>query len=75
MSEGLITFKKAEQMLGKSLSTEQKPPLSREKAFMRLSLNDRRRIMLEQTQRYSPTYEPDIDWMEMQGDVSDDFGE
>jgi transcriptional regulator with XRE-family HTH domain len=72
VAEGLMTLEKAEHMLGEKLTIEQVSSISQRMAFMRLSLQDRKRILSDQAQKYASSYTPDIEWMEMQGGFVND---
>ena len=43
--------------------------LARRRAFLKLSMAERRRILAEQADRAAGTYKPDADWMEMSSDA------
>ena len=76
-AEKVITSEKAEQLLGGAFecAKQESSSLVRRRSFMRLSLQERKRILSEQANKYSTSYEPDTDWMEMQGGIGDGSGE
>jgi Zn-dependent peptidase ImmA (M78 family)/DNA-binding XRE family transcriptional regulator len=65
--EELITIKKAERLLGKKLNIKQETSLMKRRAFMQLSLEERRRILTKQAKKSAADYEYDQDWMNMRG--------
>jgi Zn-dependent peptidase ImmA (M78 family)/DNA-binding XRE family transcriptional regulator len=67
LAEGLITQEEAERVLGETL--EIKPPLSliHRRAFMKLPLEARRKILAEQAEKMAAHYERDSEWKELQG--------
>ena len=44
--------------------------LARRRAFLKLPMKERRRILAEQAEKAAPYYRPDVDWMEMPCDAS-----
>lgn len=68
LSEEVITREEAEQMIGEPLAME--PPLSlvERRAFLKLPLEERRRILEEQAKRTVQDYEEErTEWAELQG--------
>lgn len=62
LAEGLIDQKEADQLLG--TESEEKPPLSliEKRAFMKLPLEQRRKLWAEEAERMSSYYERSSDW-------------
>lgn len=63
--EELITIEKAERLLGEKLGLEQDASLMKRRAFMRLSVGERRRILAKQARKSAADYEYDKDWVKM----------
>jgi len=66
-SEGAITQEDAERMLGEPLHTDQPLSLVERRAFMKLPIEERRRILAEQAEQMATHYEQDPEWKELQG--------
>ena len=62
-SEGAITQEDAERMLGESLHTDQPLSLVERRAFMKLSIGERRRILAEQAEQMVAYYEQDLSFV------------
>ena len=62
LAEGLIDQKEADQLLG--TESEEKPPLSlvEKRAFMKLPLEERRKMLAEEAERMASYYERTSDW-------------
>ena len=62
LAEGLVDQKEADQLLG--AESEEKPPLSlvEKRAFMKLSLEERRKILADEAERMTNYYERTSDW-------------
>ncbi|MBI4641978.1 MAG: hypothetical protein HY731_14910 [Candidatus Tectomicrobia bacterium] len=70
LAEGLVTQEEAERMLGEAIKTEQPLSLIERRAFMKLPLEERRRILAEQAEKMAAYYEQDSEWKELQaGDI------
>lgn len=67
LGEELISRKTAENLLGSSLGDEEPLLLVERHAFMRLPLEERRRIMSKQAERMAAHYENDSEWRRFQG--------
>jgi Zn-dependent peptidase ImmA (M78 family)/transcriptional regulator with XRE-family HTH domain len=65
--EELIPIEKAERLLGKKLDFVEGASLMKRRAFMRLSIEERRRILAKQAEKSAADYEYDKDWAEMRG--------
>lgn len=72
LGEDLISREMAESILSRSLDDQQPNSLVERRAFMNLSLEERRRIMAKQAERVAARYEEDSEWREFQeGDFID----
>jgi Zn-dependent peptidase ImmA (M78 family)/DNA-binding XRE family transcriptional regulator len=71
LSEGFISQKKAEQLLGEKI--EKALSLSSEKirAFVQLTPAKRNEILKAQAQKYSSEYEIDMDWLDMEEEMDE----
>ncbi|MCZ6675567.1 MAG: ImmA/IrrE family metallo-endopeptidase [Verrucomicrobia bacterium] len=58
-SEGVVTQDEAERMLGEELEAEQPLLLVERRAFMKLPMDERRRILAEQARKMAAHYEQD----------------
>ncbi len=70
LAEGMMTKEEAERKLGEAV--EGSPPLSlvERRAFMKLPLEERRRILAEQAEKMTAHYEHDPEWRDFQvGDL------
>ncbi|MFO8009550.1 MAG: XRE family transcriptional regulator [Dehalococcoidia bacterium] len=68
LAEGIITHQEAERMLGKQLVKAEVPlDLVERRSFMKLPLEDRRRILAEQAERMASYYERDTERADLQG--------
>lgn len=70
LAEGMMTKEEAERKLGEAV--EGSPPLSlvERRAFMKLPLEERRRILAEQAEKMVAHYEHDSEWRDFQvGDL------
>ncbi len=65
ISEGLLTVAEAESLVGENLDIEETSSPVRE--FMKLSLEQRRKILEKQAEKSKEHYENDDDWREFQG--------
>lgn len=67
IAEGLITKKEAEDMLGEPIEMTQSLSLVQRRNFMKLPLEERRRILAEQAEKAAAYYEQDQEWRELPG--------
>jgi hypothetical protein len=72
LAEGFITVEEGERILGEKLETESGPAMLRRKAFLKLPLEERRRILEAQAEKLQERYEKEEDWSSTE---SDDFDE
>lgn len=71
-AEGFITQQEAEHFVGQKLDEKASPTSLRRRAFLKLSLGDRRRILEEQAAQMHEHYETDESWRHLQeGDIVD----
>jgi Zn-dependent peptidase ImmA (M78 family) len=71
-AEGLITRQEAERLAGQKLDEKESPASLRRRAFLTLSLQDRRRILEEQAIQMQKIYEADGSWRQIQeGEIVD----
>lgn len=72
LGEGLISKEDAEPIIGEPLADGDPFSLIEKRTFMKLPLEERRRIMAEQAGKMASYYEDDTEWREFQkGDFSD----
>lgn len=67
LGEDLISRKTAENIIGSSLADGEPLSLVERRAFMKLPLEERRRIMAKQAERMAAHYENDREWRKFQG--------
>ena len=67
-SEGLISSDEASRLLGKDIGS-QELSLIKKKEFLKLSQNDRRKLLAEQSERFVQHYESNNEWKEFGGDI------
>ena len=67
LAEELITNEEAEKLLGESLQDREPLSFIERRSFMKLSLEERRRIMAEQAEKMITYYGQDSDTKELQG--------
>lgn len=67
LAEELITNEEAEKLLGESLQDREHLSFIERRSFMKLSLEERRRIMAEQAEKTIPYYGQDSDTRQLQG--------
>lgn len=73
VAEGLLTQEDGMKMLGESMKVKEPASLVERRAFMKLSLVDRRKIMARQAKEIAAHYEKDVSWKDMEtGDIVDD---
>lgn len=69
-AEGFITQQEAERLVGQKLDEKQSPTSLRRTAFLKLSAEERRRILEEQATQMQEHYEADDSWRQFQeGDI------
>ncbi len=72
LGEGLLTAGQAERMLGEPVEAVEPLSLRERRAFMKLSMEERRRILQEQAAKMSTYYEQDLEREDLQsGDFVD----
>lgn len=67
LAEGFVTQEEAENLLGHKLDEKQAPASLRRRAFLKLPLEERRRILEEQSDQIRKHYEEDESWRSLQG--------
>ena len=67
LAEGFITLAEAEKLLGEKLNEKEAPSSLRNRAFARLPIEERRRILEEQSEQIRKHYEEDESWRLLQG--------
>jgi transcriptional regulator with XRE-family HTH domain len=67
LGEGLMTQGEAERMLGETMEIKQSLTLRQRRAFMKLPLEERRRILAEQAEKMAAYYKQDLEWKDLQG--------
>jgi len=69
-AEGLISKEEAEAMIGDRIATDVPLPVIERLAFMDLPLEERRRLLAEQSARLAEHYAKDTEWREIgEGDI------
>jgi transcriptional regulator with XRE-family HTH domain/Zn-dependent peptidase ImmA (M78 family) len=72
VSEGLLSQEEAERMLGEKVSTETSLSLVERRAFLKLPMEERRRLMALQAEKMGSYYEENQDWKGlMEGELVD----
>ena len=66
-AEGVISHEEAEAILGEEIDNEIPMSLVQRRSFMKLPLEERRRLMLEQAEKLISHYEDDKGWRELGG--------
>lgn len=61
-AEGLLTKKESEQMLGSAAPREEPLSLVERRAFLKLPVAERRKLLAEQAERATELYEQDMEW-------------
>lgn len=70
LAEGLIGREEAEAVIGESVAGELALPTIERRSFMKLPLEERRRVLAEQAEKLSAHYAQDFEWREMEaGDL------
>ena len=73
VAEGLLTQADGVKMLGESMDVKEPVSLVERRAFMKLPLAERRRIMARQAKEMAAHYEKDVSWKDLEtGDIVDD---
>lgn len=73
VAEGLLAQEDGMKMLGESTNVKEPESLVERRAFMKLSLVDRRKIMARQAREMAAHYEKDVSWKNLEtGDIVDD---
>jgi len=67
IAEGIVGKEEAERMLEETIEMEQPRSLIERRAFLKLPIEERRRIMAEQAEKAAQYYEQDTEWREFQG--------
>ncbi len=67
LAEGLVAPGEAEQMLGKGTEIQMPAPLLDRRSFIKLPIEERRRILAAQADRLAPIYEQDMEREDLQG--------
>ncbi len=67
LSEKLLQHVEAEQLLQERIVIEQPLSLVERRAFMKLSLAERNRMLEEQAEKMVDFYEQDAEWRDLQG--------
>lgn len=62
IAEGFLTVEQGEQLLGEKLEAESGPGMLRRKSFLKLPLEERRRILEAQAEKLHKHYEEDDGW-------------
>ncbi|MFQ6090449.1 MAG: hypothetical protein ACE5LD_03320, partial [Candidatus Bipolaricaulia bacterium] len=63
----MLTREEAEGMLGEPVEMKQPLSLIERRAFMKLPLEERRRLLAEQAERMAAYYAQDMEWRELGG--------
>jgi hypothetical protein len=72
IAEGFLTVEEGGRILGEMLETESGPGMLRRKAFLKLPLEERRRILEAQAEKLREYYAKEEDWKATE---TDDFHE
>ena len=68
VSEGVLSTREGEQMLGEAASKEPAPSLVERRALLAMPAEERRRHLKEQADRIVEVYQPDPDWQALAGE-------
>jgi Zn-dependent peptidase ImmA (M78 family) len=68
VAEGFITAEEGSKMLGEKLEAEAGPGMLRRRAFLRLPLEERRKLLETQAEKLQKHYEQADDWKATEGD-------
>ncbi len=66
LAEGLIGKEEAESMVGERLAAETALPTIERKAFMKLPLEERRRLLAQRAEKLAEHYEQDSEWRDLE---------
>ena len=70
LAEGMLSREEAERVLGKTIQGSPPRSLIERRAFMRLPLEERRKLLAEQAEKMRDHYKRDSEWKELQaGDL------
>lgn len=70
LAEGLIGKEEAQSMVGERLAVETALPSIERKAFVKLPLEERRRVLAQQAEKLAEHYEHDSEWRDLEaGDI------
>ena len=70
--EGILNHEEAETMLGEKIEDQMPLSLVKRKNFMKLPLEERRRLMVEQAEKLASHYKDDTEWKDLgAGDFSE----
>lgn len=67
LAEGLLTPEDAERILGKQIGTKAPLSLVERRSFMKLPIEERRRLLAEQAEKLTSYYKMDTEWKDLQG--------
>ncbi len=67
LAESLVGKEEAEAMLGEKIGADVPLPVVERQAFMKLPLEERRRLLAEQAARLAEHYAQDTEWRELEG--------
>ena len=73
LAEKLITAEKAQELLKELITPEESLSLIERRAFLRLPIAERSRLLAEQAEKMVSYYEQDTEWRELQGGDFIDF--
>ena len=69
VAEGFLTAEEGGKLLGENLETDPGPGMLRRKAFLKLPIEERRRILEEQADKLQKHYDAEGDWKSTEGDA------
>ena len=67
LAEGLVGKDEAEAMLAERVDMELPLPIIERRAFMKLPLEERRRLLAEQAEKLAEHYAQDTEWRDVEG--------
>jgi hypothetical protein len=73
IAEGFITADRGGKLLGEKIEAEAGPGMLRRKAFLKLPLEERRRILAAQGDKLQKHYEEEDDWKATESDDFHDY--
>ena len=68
VSEGVLSTREGEEMLGEAVSKKPAPSLVERRVLIAMSAEERRRHLKEQADRIAEDYQPDPDWQALAGE-------